>query len=248
MLELSELNYRCFNGLSLTIGKGLTALLGPNGAGKSTLLGLMAGWHVPEAGRVHLTEMRDCVTPSDMARQRIYLPQQASHTLNNLTVEQIVHLVGIGQPSCLDKADKHLVADVLEWMGLASYRHTSYRALSGGERQRVHIARCRIQAEVYPDVKYAFFDEPLQSLDPFFQRQFLIFWSAWAKERCVVMSLHHLHHVSCADHVVLMHNARIYADGLPKDVLTHARLKEVYQIDFEWINDDADVSYLIEKM
>ena len=45
-----------FSGLDLVVAPGdVVGLVGANGAGKSTLLSLLAGVHVPEAGRVTLS-------------------------------------------------------------------------------------------------------------------------------------------------------------------------------------------------
>ena len=47
-------NVVAVNGVSLTIGPGVTGLLGPNGAGKTTLMAMMSGFLAPSAGHVTL--------------------------------------------------------------------------------------------------------------------------------------------------------------------------------------------------
>ena len=47
-------NVVAVNGITMTVGPGVTGLLGPNGAGKTTLIALMAGFLSPSAGTVTL--------------------------------------------------------------------------------------------------------------------------------------------------------------------------------------------------
>src|SRR5213078_1132846 len=47
-------NVVAVNGITMTVGPGVTGLLGPNGAGKSTLIALMSGFLSPSAGSVTL--------------------------------------------------------------------------------------------------------------------------------------------------------------------------------------------------
>lgn len=47
-------NVVAVNGVSMTIGPGVTGLLGPNGAGKSTLIHMMGGFLAPSSGTVAL--------------------------------------------------------------------------------------------------------------------------------------------------------------------------------------------------
>src|SRR5690348_1012708 len=47
-------NVVAVNGVTMSIGPGVTGLLGPNGAGKSTLIAMMAGFLSPSAGTVTL--------------------------------------------------------------------------------------------------------------------------------------------------------------------------------------------------
>src|SRR5437764_2367057 len=59
VLELTEVsrwygNVVAVNGITMTVGPGVTGLLGPNGAGKSTLIHMMGGFLAPSSGRVSI--------------------------------------------------------------------------------------------------------------------------------------------------------------------------------------------------
>ena len=59
-------NVVAVNGISMTIGPGVTGLLGPNGAGKSTLIALMAGFLAPVGGHRHPRRR------ADVAQRQVY--------------------------------------------------------------------------------------------------------------------------------------------------------------------------------
>jgi iron complex transport system ATP-binding protein len=248
--ELKDVSFQCLKQINAVIPTGLTLLLGANGAGKSTLLRLLSGWNISIKGVVQPEGGAwERLTAAQLARQRVYLPQEAAHYLPMLTVEEMVGLSGQVQSSA-EEVLQACISKSLEWMGLESYRTALYRNLSGGERQRVQLARCRVQATLFPEAKWSLLDEPLQSLDPFYQHQVLTFWREWAQSRCVVMSVHQINMVApYADTVVLMHQGTICAIGHPLDVLTPEILQAVYGIEFEWIQSQSihSLMYLVDK-
>ena len=62
------------DGVSLDIYQGeFFALLGPSGCGKTTLLRMLAGFEVPDTGRVLLEPERDISCDGQMREQRVAL-------------------------------------------------------------------------------------------------------------------------------------------------------------------------------
>ena len=149
------------NGISLSIGGGVTAIVGPSGSGKSTLLYCLAGLERPTSGRSVLLD-QDLSTLSAcrlalMYREQIGFVFQSFNLISSLTAWENVAL-----PQRLGgkRVDKKSVDDALDQVGLLSHAHDRPGTLSGGEQQRVAIARALANA---PDILFA--DEPTGSLD-----------------------------------------------------------------------------------
>jgi putative ABC transport system ATP-binding protein len=150
--------------VSVSIPRGtFTAVMGPSGSGKSTFLHCAAGLDRPTSGSVFLgSSGTDLATMSEskltvLRRREIGFVFQAFNLLPSLTVGQNVTL-----PLRLagKRADRRLVGDILNRVGLADRAGHRPAQLSGGQQQRVAIARALI---TQPEVVFA--DEPTGALD-----------------------------------------------------------------------------------
>ena len=143
---------------SLSLEKGeLFILLGPSGAGKSRFLEILAGFSLPDEGRI-LVEGVD-VTHQRPDQRRISILFQEAELFPHLSVRQNI-LYGSKDPILLGKLSSLL--------GLDPHLSKSVGILSGGERQLVALARALM---VRPRV--LLLDEPFSSIDPQ-QRQMVI--------------------------------------------------------------------------
>src|SRR3989442_1149720 len=134
----------------------IVALLGPSGSGKTTVLRLLAGFELPDAGRIAI-EGED-VTALPPARRRCGMVFQHYALFPHLDVGENV---GFG----LDRLDRHdrdrKVAASLELVDLAGFERRKPDELSGGQQQRVALARA-----LAPEPRVLLLDEPLSNLDP----------------------------------------------------------------------------------
>src|ERR1700683_2271759 len=131
--------------VSLGVAAGeVVAVMGPSGSGKSTLLNLIAGLDRPTGGSVTVAGRRiDTLGESALARFRarhVGIIFQFFNLLDDLTVEDNVLL-----PAQLAGASRRQArsrtGELLERMGLQSFRDKYPARMSGGQRQRVGIAR-----------------------------------------------------------------------------------------------------------
>ena len=143
--------------LSLTRGEML-ALLGPSGSGKTTMLRLLAGFEVPDAGRV-LVEGED-VTRVEPVHRRFGMVFQHYALFPHLDAGENV---GFGLESLgvrgMELADR--VSRALALVDLAGIERRRVDQLSGGQQQRVALARA-----LAPEPRVLLLDEPLANLDP----------------------------------------------------------------------------------
>ncbi len=98
--------------------------------------------------------------------------------------------------------------------------------LSGGERQRVIIARALSQ-----EPKIMLLDEPTSHLDINHQVEIFDLIKRLNSEQglTVVVVSHDLNMAAeYCDRIVLLRNGRVYKDGSPKEVISEANIREVY--------------------
>src|SRR5688572_16984937 len=145
--------------ISLDVADGeLVALLGPSGSGKTTLLRLIAGFELPDAGRITLAG-RD-VTALDALHRRCGMVFQHYALFPHLTVAGNVGYGLAGER--LSRGDVGVrVREALALVDLDGLQDRPVTALSGGQQQRVALARA-----LAPRPAVLLLDEPLSNLDP----------------------------------------------------------------------------------
>ncbi|HEY8486624.1 MAG TPA: ABC transporter ATP-binding protein [Limnochordales bacterium] len=150
---------RAVDGATLTLRRGqLTVLVGPSGCGKTTLLRLIAGFEVPDRGRVEIggvtvAEPGRCVPPE---RRGVGVVFQDFALFPHLTVAENV---AFGLRPGPGRAEQ--VARWLRRVGLTGLEGRYPHQLSGGQQQRVALARA-----LAPRPQLLLLDEPFGSLDP----------------------------------------------------------------------------------
>jgi iron complex transport system ATP-binding protein len=214
-----------------------TAIVGPNGAGKSSLLRLLAGITKPQAGSIILgAKSIFALSEQQRARQVSWMSQQPDWA-GGLTVRDVVRLGRLpftGLLGARTVMDESCVEQAMLRTECEHLQHRSMNSLSGGERQRVLLAR--VLAVMAP---VCLLDEPMTHLDPPHQRS-LVQWirHSVAKRATVVTVLHDLNWALLADHVVLLDQGQVKAQGPPDNAALHTALLEVFNhsISIEHLN------------
>ncbi|WP_110182480.1 ABC transporter ATP-binding protein [Nocardioides solisilvae] len=149
-------NVVAVNGVSMSIGPGITGLLGPNGAGKTTLIALMSGFLSPSAGTATL-DGAPLWRNTDVYRTLGLVPERELG-FGYLTGRQLVRasaeLHGLADPGAA--AERAL--EVVEMTEPAARRIDTY---SKGMRQRVKLASALVH-----DPAVLLLDEPFNGVDP----------------------------------------------------------------------------------
>ncbi len=200
--------------LTLEVRDGeLLTLLGPSGCGKTTTLRMIAGFEIPDAGRILLAG-RD-ITREPPRRRGVGMVFQNYALFPHLDVFENVafglRVRGVSRGDA-DSSVEH----ALDLVDLAGYGGRKVQELSGGQQQRVALARA-----LAPEPPVLLLDEPLSNLDPALRertrdelRRLL--------ERLRITTIFVTHDqeeaFALSDRVALMREGRLQQLGTPEDL------------------------------
>jgi putrescine transport system ATP-binding protein len=144
--------------LSLDIAPGeFFALLGPSGCGKTTLMRLIAGFDVPQQGRILIEGIDVARVPPHL--RPVNMMFQSYALFPHMSVEKNIAF-GLVQEGLPKREIAARVAEMLRLVQLESYGARKPHELSGGQKQRVALARALARRP-----KLLLLDEPLAALD-----------------------------------------------------------------------------------
>lgn len=217
--------------LSFTVSKGQrVGIIGANGAGKTSLLRCLSGLHAPNQGTIQLFNKPIQTYRKKQFAQQVAVVSQLLPEQFDASVWDFVSLGVMPHKSLFESVtsgDKARIATALKQTGLQNLASHSWLALSGGEKQRAFIARALVQ-----QASVLLLDEPSNHLDIAFQLQ--LFRLLQNLPLTVVMSLHDLNLASSVcDHLLLLHNGKLVAQGAPKDVITTENLSRCFEVTCE---------------
>ncbi|MBA4255020.1 MAG: molybdenum ABC transporter ATP-binding protein [Polaromonas sp.] len=202
---------------------GVTALWGASGSGKTTCLRVLAGLEPEAQGQVSVggelwQDSAQGLFKPVHQRALGYVFQEAS-LFEHLTVQANIRY-GFDRTPAAQR--RHGWDHALDLLGIGHLLARRPHELSGGERQRVSIARALATSP-----RVLLMDEPLAALDA--QRKADILpWLEQLHERLdipVVYVTHALDEVlRLADHLVLLAEGRVLAQGPVAELLTRADL------------------------
>ncbi|HLP88073.1 MAG TPA: ABC transporter ATP-binding protein [Nostocaceae cyanobacterium] len=210
----------------------ITVLVGANGCGKSTLLRCLARLLKPGSGTIYLN-MTDILKLStkDVAK-RLGILTQSPVAPEGLTVRDLVVCGRYPYQTLLQKwtkEDELLVKAALEITNMQPLAERELITLSGGQKQRVWIAMALAQD---PDI--LLLDEPTTYLDLAHQIEILdLLWELNKLQgKTLVMVLHDLNQ-ACryADYLIAIKEGKIYAQGIPEEIMTKTMVQDVFGID-----------------
>ncbi|CAH0557999.1 unnamed protein product [Brassicogethes aeneus] len=185
--------------ISFTVPKGsLCAIIGPVGSGKTTLLQLFLGELIPKTGKISIGgeisySSQEAWLFSSSVRNNILFGLE----YNYLRYKQVIKVCALEKDfKQFPQGDKTVVGE----KGVS---------LSGGQRARINLARAIYrQADIY------LLDDPLSAVDTHVGRHlFDKCISRHLKGKTRVLITHQLQYLKSADHIIVLDEGRIAAQG-----------------------------------
>jgi len=202
------------DGISFSVSAGqFCALLGPNGAGKSTLFSLLTRLFVAKEGNISIAGFSLAENPRNALAKMGVVFQQPTLDLDLTVAQNMAYYAALHGLS--RKVFKERSEAALSQLDMIERMHEKVRTLNGGHRRRMEIARALLHQ---PDV--LLLDEPTVGLDAATRNSITGHVHALAKNEkiCVLWATHLVDEVDDDDQLVVLHQGRIVADGLSKDV------------------------------
>ena len=211
-LQKSFKSNQVLKDVSFTIRKGsIFALLGSNGAGKTTCVKILSTLTKADGGSASICGY-DIARQAENVRTCISLTGQYAAVDEALTGRENLQLIGKLRrlPNPKQKANELLATFRLE--DAADHLASTY---SGGMRRRLDIAMSLVG-----DPHVIFLDEPTTGLDP---QNRIAMWDMVRdladNGTTVLLTTQYLEEAEyLADHIAILHEGRITAEGSPKEL------------------------------
>lgn len=239
VLQLEKINvnfdgFQALTDLTLNIGVGeLRCVIGPNGAGKTTLMDVITGKTKPQSGRAIYDQSID-LTSLDaiaIARQGIGRKFQKPTVFEALTVEENLELAMKNDKSvwgalraCLSGEQRDRIDDMLTLLRLSNERARRAGRLSHGQKQFLEIGMLLVQ-----EPHLLLLDEPVAGMTDAETEYTAELFRQLAGKHSLMVVEHDMGFVeSIADHVTVLHQGRVLAEGSLRDVQANEQVIEVY--------------------
>ena len=231
------------NGVSIQLWRGrIHAVIGPNGAGKSTLTNLLSGDLHPTSGTVQLgaTDVTGWA-PERIARQGLARSYQKTNIFLPLTVHENLRLAAQSrepqQPwnplrwwqdtrsnAIKNRAVSARLESAIEQSGLKDQRTAIAGALSHGEQRQLEIA---MTLATEPQV--LLLDEPLAGMGTAEAERMVALLQRLKPDHAILLVEHDMDAVfMLADHLTVMVNGEVIAQGTPPEVRADATVQAAY--------------------
>jgi iron(III) transport system ATP-binding protein len=200
--------------LDLVVEPGeLFFLLGPSGCGKTTLLRCMAGFYIPEEGRILFGD--EDVTNLAPYKRNTGMMFQSYALWPHMTVAENVAF-GLEERKLPRAEIRTKVGEALESVHMGAYAERKPNQLSGGQQQRVALARALV---IRP--RCLLLDEPLSNLDAKLRLEMRMEIRRVCKEfklTTVYVTHDQKEALSVSDRMAVLDGGRILQVGTPREI------------------------------
>jgi ABC-2 type transport system ATP-binding protein len=204
--------------VSFEIAAGsLSALVGPDGGGKTTLIRLMAGLLSADGGKLSVLGVDPGADPQAIQDQIGYMPQRFG-LYDDLTVQENLDLYAeMHGVSPAERRDTY--PRLMEMTALGPFTGRLAGQLSGGMKQKLGLACTLVRSPAL-----LLLDEPTVGVDPLSRRELWEIIGALVRDQGVpvLLSTAYLDEAARCDHVVVLRDGKVLAQGPPQGVIALA--------------------------
>ena len=233
-ISVSFDGFKALNNLNLYIGVGeLRCIIGPNGAGKTTLMDVITGKTRPDSGRAYFGETLDLTRLSEVAIAQAGIGRkfQKPTVFEALSVFENLELalktdksVWASLRAKLSGAQKDRIDAVLSTIRLDNSRNRPAGLLSHGQKQFLEIGMLLVQ-----EPQLLLLDEPVAGMTDAETEFTAELFKSLARHHSLMVVEHDMGFVgSIADHVTVLHQGSVLAEGSLEQVQANERVIEVY--------------------
>ena len=206
------------HGINLALPAGsFTALVGPSGGGKSTVAKLIARFWDVTSGSITIGGVPIQEMPLSQLSELVSFVTQDNFLFRCSLLENI----RLGNPNASDEAVKAAAraAQCEEFIqklpqGYDTPAGEAGKRLSGGEKQRIAIARMMLK-----NAPIVILDEATAFTDPENENKIQQSIAALTKGKTLLVIAHRLSTIKDADHIVVLKNGAILAEGNQEELL-----------------------------
>src|SRR2546430_3124647 len=203
--------------VTVAIGEGeFFSLLGPSGCGKTTTLRMIAGFEVPDEGRIVL-QGRDVTTVSANRRKVNMVFQQYALFPHMSVYDNVAFGLKVKRVPRSEHAER--VNEMLRVVELEGLERRRIRQLSGGQQQRVALARALVNKPAA-----LLLDEPLGALDVKLRKQMQLELKRIQAElgtTFVYVTHDQEEALAMSDRIAVMNDGRVEQVGTPREIYEH---------------------------
>src|SRR3989449_8838314 len=208
---------RAVQDVTVAIGEGeFFSLLGPSGCGKTTTLRMIAGFEVPDEGRIVL-QGRD-VTSVSANRRKVNMVFQQYALFPHMSIyDNVAFGLKVKRVPRSEHAER--VNEMLRVVELEGLERRRTRQLSGGQQQRVALARALVNKPAA-----LLLDEPLGALDVKLRKQMqfeLKRIQAELRTTFVYVTHDQEEALAMSDRIAVMNGGRVEQIGSPREIYEH---------------------------
>ncbi|MEZ5845025.1 MAG: ABC transporter ATP-binding protein [Hyphomicrobiaceae bacterium] len=241
-VALSFGGVKAIQGVSFDIRKGeIRAIIGPNGAGKTSMLNCINGFYHPQEGTITFKgATRRRMRPYEAASQGIGRTFQnvalfkGMSTLDNIMAGRTLkmkrgffwHLLRHGPAMAEEKAHRHKVEEIIDFLDIQAIRRTPVGKLPYGLQKRVELGRALAM-----EPELLLLDEPMAGMNLEEKEDMSRFILDVNDQLGTTIAL--IEHdmgvvMDLSDRVVVLDHGELIADGTPAEVQANQNVIDAY--------------------